>query len=140
MNRYGCEKETRVLEALGSWDAELRAHIKDCPHCSDVVTVATFLQQEAVVGPSLPKPEFIWWKAQLRARQVDARRIVRPIAWAGNFAGVISAVTIGWFFWASYPRELGAAHLWTGDLAIVGVGVGIVCALLGSAYMVWVEK
>ena len=146
MNRYSCEKETKVLEALGSWDADLRAHVKDCPHCSDVVMVAKFLQQEAEVEPTLPKAEFIWWKSQLMARHRTVKQVTRPITWAGNLACLTSGLTLLWFLFASREGAVSPLKLeafWTGDLAVVvllGSCVAVLCALLGSAYLVLVEK
>jgi hypothetical protein len=82
-----CEKEQAVYEALtqGRLDDSLQAHMKNCPVCSDIAMVTSFLQREARAArvearETLPSPDLIWWKAQMLSRRDVAERATRPIA------------------------------------------------------------
>jgi hypothetical protein len=89
-----CEKEQALTETLqrGQWpeacDPVLRAHVENCPVCSEVVQVAQALREEHAslhAEMKLPDAGLVWWKAQLRARREAAELATRPIALAERF-------------------------------------------------------
>lgn len=84
-----CLREADVFEAIafGRWpaaaDAELRAHVADCPICLDVVAVASALQrdrQALVHAAQPPTAAVVWWRAAIRARAEATRAAMQPIA------------------------------------------------------------
>jgi len=89
-----CEKEQALTETLqrGQWpeacDPVLRAHVENCPVCSEIVLVAQALREEhaaLLADMKLPDAGLVWWKAQLRARREAAELATRPIALAERF-------------------------------------------------------
>jgi len=98
-----CELEGLVLEAVrsGRWpercDAELRAHVSQCPVCADVVLVAEHLELASDIATAeiaLPPAGLVWWKAQLKARREAVQRASEPIAWVERAAGVVSLAAV----------------------------------------------
>jgi hypothetical protein len=108
-----CEWETAVLESVRAarWphacDDDLRAHVAQCLVCAELVRVAEALQQEDAATRAevtLPAPEFIWWKAQIRARRMADERAAAPINMAAQVAGVCAAFSLlGLALW-QWPR------------------------------------
>ena len=95
-----CEREQDILDALASqrWperaDEDLRAHVRSCELCADLVEVARALIDDYPVTTAesrLPSSGLVWWRAQLRARDEDARAAARPIAF---IQGVAASVAI----------------------------------------------
>jgi hypothetical protein len=158
MNRYACDQEQRILAALrsGAWEDGLRAHARECPLCADLLVVAEFLRQEAVAAknePLLPGAGILWWKSQLRAREIAVRQATRPITVAAILATLACGAALLWFLTGSAPAHAGiaarmsAGHfsqvLWSGDIlafALAITGSSVFCALLGSLYLLWAEK
>jgi hypothetical protein len=88
MNVPVCTREAEALEVVlgGGWpscaDADLRAHVEQCPICADVVAVAAAMQEEhslACQQAHVPSAGLVWWRAELRARQEAARKAARPM-------------------------------------------------------------
>ena len=84
MSTQHCEHEAAVTAAVqtGHWTDDLRRHADTCPVCAEVVLVAGLLQHEAELisdEQPLPDPEYVWWRAQLRARQEASRRATMTI-------------------------------------------------------------
>jgi hypothetical protein len=88
MRQVECEFESEVLTAAlqSRWpkrvDAELRAHVKACTICSDVVAIASAVddaREEMRAGAVVPDSGRVWWLAQLRARREAAEAAGRPI-------------------------------------------------------------
>jgi len=157
MTRIECAHEADVLAAVctGQWprrvDAELCDHVATCDICTDVVAVASALEDDAAASRhavQLPESGAVWWRAQLRARDEALRTAVRPITMTqalafacvvglgGAFFGATSAwfqAFAGWLggFWSridlhaiTAPAALGAT------LASHGVLVATVASFL----------
>jgi hypothetical protein len=93
--RIDCEREPDVLDALAAqrWpercDDELRVHVQACPICLDLVQVASALLEDhdtTYHDAPVPPSGIVWWRAQLRAREEDARAAARPIAFIQGVA------------------------------------------------------
>ena len=113
MKPIECEFEADALEAAlqSRWpdqvDAQLRAHVAECPICADVITItcavddARIEMRRAVV----PDSGVVWWRAQLRARREAAEAAGRPItaaqfiafAFAVGLLGACFGATSTWF-------------------------------------------
>jgi hypothetical protein len=106
MRKRFCAQEPRVLEAAtsGKWEAALRRHLDECPACSEVALVASFMN-EAEADPAearLPDAELVWWKAQLKARRAAVDRASQPIAMVEKAAcagGGLALITVLAFLW-----------------------------------------
>ena len=97
--RIECEREQDVLDALAArrWparcDTELAAHVAACPVCTDLVEVAGALLDDHDVtyrDARIPSSGVVWWRAQLRARDEDARAAARPIAFIQGVAASVA--------------------------------------------------
>jgi hypothetical protein len=151
-----CSFEREIAQALkdGHWPdgcgAELRAHVRTCDNCSDLVLVTQTFQgarseseRAALVAP-LCSPSLLWWRAQLRRRNAATERVSRPITIAQTFAwfvvGLVGLVFVASQYhhgvqWASWWAEFApppALHLlsngsgaldWNRLLLISGFGV-----------------
>jgi hypothetical protein len=125
MNLKFCSREKEVAAALRDrgWpdicDAALRAHVESCRHCSDLVLVATTLQQarsEAAEASHLPAPGILWWRAQLRRRNGAVERIARPIALIEKLA--LAAMALGILCLAAWQwNQISDGALWLASLA-----------------------
>lgn len=109
MKSYFCSQQERVTDAIqsGQWpeacDPELRTHVEGCQTCKDVVLVAQALRRSrsaAIQAPQLSSPGLLWWRAQIRRRNVAIERVTRTIAVAEAVALVLVVVAaiglIGW--------------------------------------------
>jgi predicted anti-sigma-YlaC factor YlaD len=114
MKPIECEFEGDALAAAlqSRWpdhvDAQLRAHVADCPTCADVVTVASAVEdarEEMRARTLIPDSGLVWWRAQLRARREAAETAGRPItaaqlvafACAVGLLGACFGATSTWF-------------------------------------------
>jgi hypothetical protein len=88
MNVPICARESEALEIVltGGWpacaDADLRAHVDQCPVCADVVAIAAAMQEEHTLAcqqAHVPSAGLVWWRAELRARQEATRKAARPM-------------------------------------------------------------
>ncbi len=95
MKLTSCPHENwlRALLERGRWPQtaapELRAHIRSCRSCSDLVLVAEAFQQARAVTIAAARPVspgVLWWRAQLRRRNAAVERIARPLLGAQLFA------------------------------------------------------
>lgn len=93
--KIDCDREPDVLDALAAqrWPArcgdELRTHVAACAVCGDLVQVASALLEDhdtTYQDARLPPSGIVWWRAQLRAREEDARAAARPIAFIQGVA------------------------------------------------------
>lgn len=109
MNPLHCVREREVKELLhqGFWPEacpdELRAHVRECRICSDLVIVASALAKErrdTMPLARLEAPGALWWRAQLRRRNAAIEKMARPIFGAQVFALimalVLAAVVLVW--------------------------------------------
>jgi len=156
MKPIECEFEADALAAAlqSRWpeqvDAQLRAHVAQCPICSDVVTITcavddarTEMRAHAVV----PDSGVVWWRAQLRARREAAEAAGRPItaaqlvafAFAVGLLGACFGATSTWFQWAfrSIASRLGGfdAKALLGSATAMFAQHGVL--VLGAAAMVF---
>lgn len=112
MTPFECEFEVDALSAAvqSRWpnrvDATLRAHIETCAICSDVVAIASAVDQvREAMRPAIPDSGRVWWLAQMRARREAAEAAGRPItaaqvvafACAVGLLGACFGATSTWF-------------------------------------------
>lgn len=154
MNLTSCpyEKEVRRLMGLGQWPdacpAELRAHVRGCRWCSDLVLVTEAFHHARANSVAVAQPvapAVLLWRAQLRRRNAAVERIGRPLLGAQIFACAVALVAavgfagmearngaawLTWSYWHDWFAQLpqAAAAQWA------GLGSG---ALAGSAWS-WV--
>lgn len=147
MNLENCELEAQAAAAArsGEWSAELRAHVAGCETCAEAALVGEFLQAEPQSGhlPALPSAGQVWWKAQIRARRMDAQRALEPVRLVQRIAAACALAALFVLTlhyapqlqtWASHisgaavldtEERLGGAFLFSaaGFLAAVSAGV-----------------
>ena len=113
MKPVECEFESEALTAAlqSRWpervDAQLRAHIEACAICSDVILVASAIdeaRQDLSARVVVPDSGRVWWLAQLRARREAAKAAGRPITVAQAIAFACATGLLGACF--------GAASTW----------------------------
>jgi hypothetical protein len=151
MNRFYCEKENEIVEALqcGTLNTELERHASSCAICSDTVAVSEFLQADRTAAPVLPDSDFLWWKGQLAEKQMAVERATRSIVLVRKITYLgISAATLWLVFAPGHLRPVMSALSkheiwWTGGLResalLMGIGA-LIFTLLGSLYFTRSEK
>jgi hypothetical protein len=130
-----CAREAEIVERItsGGWpqcaDAELRAHVDDCPVCTDVVAVASAMREEHTLAcqeAQLPSAGVVWWRAELRAREEAARAAARPmtlvqiVAGACGVAAMLTAIGLV-SPWLRAAFVTLVASTWPGDLTAIDV-------------------
>jgi hypothetical protein len=89
MKPFECEFESDALAAAlqSRWpqrvNDDLRAHVAGCAICSDVVAIASAIddaREDLRTGAVVPDSGRVWWLAQLRARREAAETAGRPIS------------------------------------------------------------
>ena len=110
MKPVECEFESEVLAAAlqSRWpervDAHLRAHVAACAICSDVVAIASAIddaREEMRARAVVPDSGRVWWLAQLRARREAAETAGRPITAAQVIAFACALGLLGACFGAT---------------------------------------
>jgi len=131
MQTNECHREAEVVEAItsGRWlalnDSELRSHVAGCAVCTEVVTIATELQEQnsAIVSQvRVPSAGLVWWRAELRARREAVRTAERPLTIAHAFAGaaaigVLLAILIQMSSW--FGRTFATVAGWMPESPVV---------------------
>jgi len=131
MQMNECHREAEIVEAItsGRWlalnDSELRSHVADCVVCTEVVSVATELQEQnsAIVSQvRVPSAGLVWWRAELRARREAVRTAERPLTIAHAFAGaaaigVLLAILIQMSSW--FGRRFTTVAGWMPESPVV---------------------
>ena len=149
----GCSRTAEVQELLrlGHWpqaaDAELRAHVRGCRRCSEMVLVTQALgaakassMNEARVEP----PALVWWRAQLRRKHEAVQRVERPMRAQMLVVLAVVCVGLGLAFWLS--GGVVAWHAWmSAGVGSLGVGLLVVSAvalamMAGLAVYLTVER
>ena len=79
-----CHRESEVLAAVmgGTISDELRIHAMACPDCVELVLVAGFMNrgaEELEDTKLLPDPEYLWWRAHLKQREIQSQRATSAI-------------------------------------------------------------
>lgn len=143
MKSYFCLQQERVTAAVqaGQWpdacDPELRAHVDGCQTCKDVVLVARALRQSrnaAIQAPQLPSPGLLWWRAQIRRRNVAIERVTRTVAVAEAVAVLLVVVAaIALIEWQHQHLAGWLSSVW-GPLASVAQVPGLL--MLGVSTLV----
>jgi hypothetical protein len=144
-----CEREKQVIEATrnGLWTSSLRAHLRDCALCSQTELIAASLQEDAAKaerGLDLPPAGMVWRRAQAR-RRTDAlqRATRRPFLVVGALGAVYSVVLLLWGISQlpqSVYRLLAASPGLTGNVALAGVALSGILAIVGSFVLVLETK
>ena len=106
MTPAACPYEQDVLDAIDArrWpdrcDADLRAHVAQCPICADLGHVASVLREDHErwwQQASVPPASEVWWRARMRARAEAERAVARPVlATQVTLAAVIVALAGAW--------------------------------------------
>jgi len=151
MKPVDCEFESDVLAAAlqSRWpdrvDADLRAHVARCTICSDVVAIASALddaREEMRASAVVPDSGRVWWLAQLRARREAAEAAGRPItavqviafACAVGLLGACFGATSTWFQAALEWMVSSVAALPSAAALVAGHGA----LVLGAAAVLFV--
>jgi hypothetical protein len=86
------EKEISAALASGHWpravSVDLLAHYRACSRCGELLLVSQAFRQTrnaTVSQASLPAPEMLWWRAQLRLRAEAVQKLERPLLGAQLF-------------------------------------------------------
>ena len=119
-----CEREQDVLDAIASqrWperaDEDLRAHVRSCEVCADLLDVASALVNDHPVSQEsrIPSSGLVWWRAQLRARDEDTRAAARPIAFIQGVAASVAIWLLVTFARTVPVGTFGAWKDWLVDL------------------------
>lgn len=152
-----CAYEERVARTAqsGDWSPALRAHADQCPMCSEVALVSSFLQAEAELARAeafLPDPGCIWWKAQLASKSAAAERAVRPIALMEKLAFVCAVFGVGFLWnWQRIVAWLGRATVLSTPKTLAGTQMNLplivatalflfLPVLLFGLYVSWSEE
>ena len=151
MNQFYCEKEEQIVAELRSapLDTALARHVSSCVICSDAAAVSELLRAEVTALPSLPEPDFLWWKAELQRKQMAVERatrsimLVRKISYLGIGAAMLwlafSAGQSPSFISILSKLEIASAVGLRGSALVAGVGA-LLLILWGSLYLVRSEK
>ena len=110
-----CSFEKELAQELkdGHWPEgcgpELRAHVRSCGNCSDLVLVTqTFHRARSESERAAPSnsASLLWWRAQLRRRNAAAERVSRPITIAQTFAWLVIVLVCMVFVASQYRHGL----------------------------------
>ena len=144
-----CEREQQVIEATrnGVWASSLRAHLRDCAHCTQTELIAASLQEDAAKTKrvlDVPPAGLIWRRAQTRRREVALQRATRrPFLIAGALGAVYSMVFLLWGIFQlpqSVYRPLVTSSGLTGNVALAGAALSAILAIIGSCVLLLETK
>jgi len=103
-----CEAEVLAAVLQSRWpqrvDAGMRAHVAQCPICSDVAAIAGVIdgdRDELRSRAVVPDSGRVWWLAQMRARREAAAAAARPITAAQMIAFACAMALLGACFGAT---------------------------------------
>jgi hypothetical protein len=151
MNRFYCEKEMEIVEALrgGALNVELARHASSCAICADTLAASEFLQNARRAVHVLLDPDFLWWKAHLASKQMAVERATRSIDLVRKVSYLGAAAAGLWLVFAQGHLEwlmtaLSDHKSWlTGGMGETTVFMAIgalIFALLSSLYFARSEK
>jgi hypothetical protein len=116
-----CEKEVMQALKAGHWpdgcDRELRAHVEMCSSCGDLVLVTEAFQRARIESTQEVDPgsaRLLWWRAQLRSRNVATKKVSAPITVAQIFAWLITSLGAIALVASQYRQGLHWASWWSG--------------------------
>jgi hypothetical protein len=139
-----CEREQQIIEAMrnGVWTSSLRAHLQNCPLCTQTEVIAASLQEDAaktVRGLDLPSAGMVWRRAQATQREDALQRATRrPFLLVGALGAIYSVVLLLWGVSQlpqSVYRLLAASPGLTGGVALAGVALSGILAVVGSCVL-----
>jgi hypothetical protein len=111
MNPVQCEFEPETLAAAlqsrfpEHVEAELRAHVAGCAICSEIVAIASVIEDaREEIQPLVPDSGRVWRMAQVRARREAAEAAGRPITAAQLVAFASAVGLLGACFGATSTR------------------------------------
>jgi hypothetical protein len=145
--RFGaCSREREVNQLLGrgQWPqacpGELRDHVAGCRSCREVVLVRQAFARErsgAFAEARLESPGALWWRAQLRRRNVALERIGRPLMGAQIFAlSVCLTAAVVYVLWLA--RRGFDWLAWAGEVPrALHIGSLLPAAWLSSSWGLW---
>ena len=128
------EAEVKALVERGQWPQacapDLREHVSTCRSCGELALVTAAFQRarnQAVGVAKIGSPGLVWWRAQLRRRDVAVERIAKPIVGAQIFALIVNLVVaaavavwqarqgVAWLTWIQQLPH-GFSSQWLGSL------------------------
>jgi hypothetical protein len=121
--KHACSHGKQIAEALknGRWpdacDMELRTHAEACRTCSDLILVTQAFQRarvEPVPTARFDSAGLLWWRAQLRQRNVAVERVGRPVTLAQTFAVLINLLVAAGFLAWQFRQGISWTSMWTG--------------------------
>jgi hypothetical protein len=125
MNFLRCLRRDEITAATmrGQWPdgcpEELRAHVKRCRRCAEVVLITQTLRSArgiSVKGARLEPAGLIWWRAQIRKRRDVMERLNGPM-WQVQTIAVGSSVCVAMAFVVWMATAGGGWRSWTSWLA-----------------------
>jgi hypothetical protein len=144
-----CDREQQVIEATrnGLWTSSLRAHLRDCAHCTQTELIAASLQEDAAKAKrvlDLPPAGLIWRRVQTRRRAVALQRATRrPFLIVGAFGAVYSVFLLLWGIFQlpqSAYRPFVTPSALTGNVALAGAALSAILAIIGSCVLLLETK
>ena len=142
-----CAHSEEIQKKLtqGRWpldtSAELREHVSGCRSCAELVRVSVAFQQDRaamVAVKRLDLPSLLWWRAQLRRRQVAMEKVSRPM-WGAQIAAAIVAVLVAVGFGAYMLRDGALQSTLKATMSGFGLApmlaIGMLLALAGGAVL-----
>lgn len=144
MSPFSCVREREVMALLrqGYWPEacpeELRVHVEACRFCSDLVLVTSALENErraTMPMARLEAPGALWWRAQLRKRNLAIEKMARPIFGAQVFALVMAVVVAT----AVLVWQAGNWSAWIADLPhVLHLDALLPAGLADGGQMIWI--
>jgi hypothetical protein len=140
-----CEREHLVIEATrnGLWASSLRAHLRDCPLCTQTELLAASLQENAAKlerRRDLPPAAMIWRRAQTRRRVEALRRATRrPFLIVSALGALYTVVFLLWGLFhlpQSVYRLFVAPTGLTGNVAFAAAALSGILVIVGSCLLV----
>src|SRR5215470_9404517 len=151
MNRFYCEKEAEIIEALlgGTLHVELVRHASSCAICADTLAVSEFLQTDRRAVHVPLDPDFLWWKAHFASKRMAVERATRSIVLVRKVSYLAVAAAGLWLVFAqghleSLMTALSEHKSWLngglGEAAIFMVIGALIFTLVSSLYLARPEK
>lgn len=152
-----CAREPEIVDGLRSGDlsGEQRSHIANCPTCSEIEMVVSFLgrQADALNAFVIPDGALVWRRAHRRFEEQAVERATRPIRWVRWAGYVLGLAAVVWLLFGNAERlswataflsfSIQVAHrqseLATGAL-VAGLSGTLLCLVLGSCYLIWEDR
>lgn len=104
MKPFVCPQEGAVWRAVRAthWDEALRAHVRACSVCGEIVQATRWMQSLSQSAKSnvLPDASLLWRQSRLSEKQAEMKRVLRPLEAIEVLPGAIAALVFGsWLVW-----------------------------------------